>query len=86
MDGSGDEEVPVPRNHGIGPDAKLDFVVGISPQYWSYVPMSVADVLNLKLIDGINWMHSPPAEAEGVSPVSKCLLLGYVVHATERRD
>ena len=65
---------------------KLDFVAGISPQYWAHVCMSVIDVLKLKLKDGINWMPSPPSDGEYVSPVSKCLLVGYIVYAAERRD
>ena len=65
---------------------KLDFIAGISPQYWAHVRMSVIDVLTLELKDGINWMPSPPSEGAYVSPVSKCLLVGYIVYAAERRD
>ena len=98
---------------------KLDFVAGISPQYWSYVPMSVMDVLNLKLKDGINWMiihdnnnnndynlsskqKSLSDDGDGddndngrageeknefmLSPISRCLLVGYIVYKSQRRD
>jgi len=64
---------------------KLNFVAGISPQYWSYVGMSVMDVSNLKLRDGLNWLPSPPSNADFVSPVSKCLLVGYIVYVAERK-
>ncbi|VEU40222.1 unnamed protein product [Pseudo-nitzschia multistriata] len=72
--------------HTFLPDSNLNFVAGISPMYWSYVRMTVIDVLNLKLKDGINWMSSPPAKEDFGTPVSKCLLVGYVVYATQRRD
>jgi hypothetical protein len=91
---------------------KLDFVAGISPQYWSYVPMSVMDVLNLKLKDGINWMiirnndssskQKSLLDGDGddngrageekekneflLSPISRCLLVGYIVYKSRRRD
>ncbi|OEU13223.1 hypothetical protein FRACYDRAFT_241558 [Fragilariopsis cylindrus CCMP1102] len=101
-------------------NTKLDFVAGISPQYWSYVPMSVMDVLNLKLKDGINWMiihdnnnnnndynlsskqKSLSDDKDGndndngragekknefmLSPISRCLLVGYIVYKSQRRD
>jgi len=71
-------------------NTKLDFVAGISPQYWSYVPMSVMDVLNLKLKDGINWMIPSQKSSDGgeefLSPVSRCLLVGCIVYAAQRRD
>lgn len=70
----------------LGPGSKLDYVVGLSPQYWAHIPMFVTDVLSLKLKDGINWMASPPAEFDCVSPVSKCLLVGWIVYVSERRD
>lgn len=76
-----------------------NFMVGISPQYWAYTRMSVRDVLNLKLKDGINWLESKRRnysqgsndckcddEKEILStPISKCLLLGHIVYATERK-
>lgn len=71
------------------------FVVGISPQYWAYIPMSVMDVHNLKLKDGINWLEpqvqlqqssSTNTSNENLStPVSKCLLVGHIVYAAERK-
>jgi hypothetical protein len=94
-------------------NTKSDFVAGISPQYWSYVPMSVMDVLNLRLKDGINWMiihndnndlsSEQKSSSDGdrddrrtgeekeeeefmLSPISRCLLVGYIVYTSQRRD
>ena len=61
------------------------FVVGISPQYWAYTPLLVIDVLNLKLKDGINWLKPSLSNTRLSTPVSKCLLVGHIVYATERR-
>jgi hypothetical protein len=71
---------------------------GISPQFWSHVPMTVLDVLNLTLRDGINCIvthppttHRPHQQQQqqrcrSWRPVSKCLLVGSVVSAAVRRD
>ena len=80
---------------------KLDYVCGLSPQYWSYIPMTVLDVLNLNLRDGINYYSttktktktktSPSSEKASSSeldqlcPVSRCVLVGQIVYASERR-
>lgn len=61
------------------------FVVGISPQYWAYTPVSVIDVLNLKLKNGINWLESPLSNTRLSTPVSNCLLVGHIVYVAERR-
>ncbi len=75
------------------------FLVGISPQYWAYTRMAVMDVLNLKLKDGINWLEphrrnnsERPNETQYddencllSTPVSKCLLVGHIVYASERK-
>jgi hypothetical protein len=37
------------------------FLVGISPQYWAHVPLSIVDVQNLKLVNGINCYWSTVA-------------------------
>jgi hypothetical protein len=87
---------------------KIDFMVGISPQYWSHVPMNVIDVLNLQLRDGINHLcipkhhhhhHHQQQQQQTTTttidsqedyymyiPVSKCLLVGAIVYADQRRD
>jgi len=83
------KDYPTTRPIPVAPN--LNSVAGISPRFWSYVRMSVLDVLSLELGDGsngINWMRlpPPPAQAEFVCPVSRCLLVGYVVCASQRRD
>ena len=82
---------------------KIDYMVGISPQYWSHVPMTVMDVLNLQLRDGINHLcipKQPQQQSTTVTtttsainhreymyiPVSKCLLVGTIAYADQRRD
>ena len=75
--------------HRMGTNLNLNpesnFVAGVSPQYWAYTPMSVMDVLNLKLKDGINWLQPGLSNSELSTPVSKCLLVGHIVYAAERR-
>jgi hypothetical protein len=57
-----------------------NFIVGISPSYWSHVPMHVVDILSLTLSQGgINFLH-------GKIPVSKCLIVGYIVNLQTRSD
>lgn len=51
--------------------------------------MTVMDVLNLGLQDGINCMKTPYSggnDHHSLKPVSKCLLVGFVVYANFRRD
>lgn len=43
------------------------------------------DVLNLRLKNGINWLQPSPSNEELSTPVSKCLLVGHIVYAAERR-
>jgi hypothetical protein len=61
-----------------------NFLVGISPHYWAHVPMSVADVNGLDLKDGVNCALVLPATSRcddrvKFVPVSKCILVGYIV-------
>lgn len=56
--------------HGAEP-----FVVGLSPAYWSHIPMTIADVTNLVVVNGIPCLHGTWI------PVSKCTLVGTLVHA-----
>jgi hypothetical protein len=75
----------------------IDFLAGISPQYWSHVPMMVMDVHNLQLRDGINCLVCSNAteqqnqlmandDYQNLAPVSKCRLVGTIVYADRRRD
>lgn len=34
------------------------FLVGLSPSYWAHVPLNIIDVINLKLVNGINCLQS----------------------------
>ena len=56
------------------------FLVGIAPSFWAHVPMSVAAINDLKLINGI---HCWSCRGYHI-PVSKCVLVGCIVNATIR--
>jgi hypothetical protein len=69
------------------------FLVGISPQYWSHVPMHISDVLQLQLVHGINCWSVPSKDDDHDDhdsavqvPVSKCQLVGTIVSASIRSD
>jgi len=50
--------------------------VGISPYYWSHVPMTVQQLNELKLVDGIFcWSNGD----QQYVPIMKCLLVGCIV-------
>lgn len=60
------------------------FLVGIAPNYWSHVPMTIADVNHLQLVNGFHcWVVRKRGQHQHV-PVSKCLLVGYIVSASVR--
>lgn len=51
--------------------------VGLSPQYWSYMPMMVCDVRNLELVEGVLCLRLPN---ECLIPVSKCEIHGVITN------
>lgn len=53
------------------------FAVGISPSFWAHVPLSIFQVHNLKLVDGINCIVRDSDNQ--FLPISKCLLVGTIV-------
>ena len=54
--------------------------VGISPSFWAHVPMTIQQLNDLKLVDGLFcW-----SDGEHYIPVTKCLLVGYIVSQTIR--
>ena len=57
------------------------YLVGIAPHYWAHVPMAIADLQHLKILDGI---HFALVRQQGFErklvPLSKCLLVGYIVN------
>lgn len=73
---------------------RMDVTAGISPQFWSHVPMTVMDVQRLKLLGGINYCYVDITKNGGIGqqhrhclkPVSRCLLVGSIVYADLRRD
>jgi len=58
-------------------------IVGISPQYWSHIPLQIADIFSLELVNGINCIR---ANDGSFVPVSKCVLVGVVVNVAPRSD
>lgn len=64
------------------------FLVGICPHYWAHIPMTISQVRGLKLIDGINCAVVPkgPQNNSKTVPVSKCLLVGYIINAEMRSN
>lgn len=73
------------------------YLVGISPQYWAHAPMHIADILHLRLVNGINCWCSAVNNNDDSSndddkttssfvPISKCLLVGCIVNAAIRSD
>ena len=60
-------------------------LAGVSTSYWSYTRMSVADVHELKNVDGLNCIirHAPTIQ---FFPVSKCTLVGMIVFAQEKQE
>jgi len=69
-----------------------DFVVGLSPGYWSHIPLSIADVNNVKVVDGINCIVRGKSNGNKCIPsiqcfpISKCTLVGIVVDAQEKAN
>jgi len=67
------------------------FLVGLSPNYWAHIPLSIADINNLRLMDGIDCMvvSSSPKISDKEKkyiPISKCLLTGIIVSIHPRYD
>jgi len=60
------------------------FLVGIAPSFWSHVPLSIGQVHDLKLIEGISCRIEKKSDKVKPIPVSRCRLVGTVV-AAERR-
>lgn len=51
--------------------------VGLSPQYWCYMPMMVCDVRNLELVKGVLCLRLPN---DCLIPVSKCEIQGIITN------
>jgi hypothetical protein len=66
-------------NHWTGAEP---FLVGIAPNFWAHVPMTISGVNDLKLVNGIHCWAS--ADGNYHVPISKCELVGCVVNATVR--
>ena len=63
-------------------------LVGLSPAYWAHVPLSIRQVHDLQLLQGINVLVQKRAlSAETrLLPLSKCELLGIIVAVESRGD
>jgi hypothetical protein len=64
------------------------FLIGICPHYWAHIPMTISQVQGLKLVDGINCAVVPTGPQNNSKPVplSKCLLVGYIINAEMRSN
>lgn len=67
------------------------FLVGLSPYFWSHLPMSIDQIHSLELIEGLHCMvfhdddnHSNSSQTIHARPVSKCRLIGTVVAVDQR--
>lgn len=59
-----------------------NILVGIAPNFWAHVPMTIGSINGLKLIQGIHcWTSS---DGKYHVPVSKCVLVGIIVNAVIR--
>jgi hypothetical protein len=54
------------------------FVVGLSPSYWAHVPLLVAQLLDLWVVDGILCLDQQGSGGK-LLPLTKCALVGVVV-------
>ena len=61
-------------------------VVGLSPAYWSHVPLTIRQVEELRLLKGINCLfrNNDKTGTTDVVPLSKCELVGVVVAVEPR--
>jgi len=44
------------------------FLVGLSPSYWSHIPMAIADVLHLKVVEGVTCMLRKKSRESSIQP------------------
>lgn len=58
------------------------FLVGIAPNFWAHVPMTISGINDLKLVNGVHCWSS--GDGKQHVPVSKCVLVGCIVNATVR--
>jgi len=69
------------------------YLIGLSPQYWAYVPMLICDLLHLQLVDGVLCLpivtcsnSSQPSSCSTTTttsihiPVSKCEIQGVITN------
>lgn len=57
-------------------------LVGLSPGYFAHIPLMIADIHRILLINGVNFVQGSNSR---LNPVSKCHLVGLIV-ALERRS
>ena len=77
---------PTPTTDGTVVDYRI---IGLSPQYWSYTPLLIGDLVGLPLINGLDCFVAPDDGVERIGdwkilPISRVLLRG-VVTAIDRR-
>ena len=62
------------------------FTVGLAPSFWAHVPLLVAHVNSLKLINGINFLLVDHDSQSQILPISKVTLVGTIVCAERRSN
>lgn len=63
------------------------FLVGLTPHYWAFVPMCIAEVHRLGLVNGVDCMVvRGGSAATRFIPVSKCAITGIVVHVDRKSN
>jgi hypothetical protein len=92
------EAVGVPKNQhtaaGILTSASLKnytgaepFVVGLAPAFWAHVPLHIASIHNLKLINGLHCLLvSQNGTVSKILPITKVTLIGTIVCAERRSN
>lgn len=77
-----------------------EYLVGLSPLYWSHLPLCIADVSNMKIVGGVNCLvreiqndsdsNTNTSNTNNKSiqcfPVSRCMLVGTIINAEEKAN
>jgi hypothetical protein len=63
------------------------FLAGLPPTFWSNVPLLVAQIHGLKLINGINYMIKTLSDGkQKLIPLSRCNLIGLIIAIEPKAD
>lgn len=75
-----------PPDHSGQPQVPDESILGLSPAYWSHVPLTINQVQDLRLLNGIHCLvrKNDQTGKSDVVPLSKCELVGVVVAVEPR--